>query len=94
MKDCELAHLAVLNQIGLESHEGDAVRAFFAARASEAEKLCTVDTENTEMTVHVMPIAARLREDEVVQGFSREEMQSGAPMTDAGYFCVPRVLEG
>ena len=43
--------------------------------------------------VHVMPIMTVVREDVASQPFTREELQTGAPETDEGYWCVPQVLE-
>ena len=93
MKNGELARLARLNQIELSASECDLVRAFFAAREREAEALAAVDTVGVAPTVHVMPVVASLREDVTDAPFSREDMQKDAIETDAGYFCVPRVLE-
>ena len=93
MKQDELARLERLNQICLTSAECDRVRAFFAAREREAEAMAAVDTEGVAPTVHVMPTSASLREDEVHAPFSRTQMQRDAIKTDAGYFCVPRVLD-
>jgi len=93
MKQDELARLERLNQIRLTSAERDRVRAFVAAREREAAAMALIDTSGVEMTVHVMPTSASLREDEVHASFSRAQMQRGAIETDAGYFCVPRVLD-
>ena len=43
--------------------------------------------------VHVMPIMTVIREDKAEKLFSREDLQEGAPDTDYGYWCVPRVIE-
>ena len=43
--------------------------------------------------VHVMPITTVVREDVVKQIVSREDLQKGAPETDEGYWCVPKVVE-
>ena len=51
------------------------------------------DTSDVERMVHVMPIMTVVREDEVVKKFDREALQQGAPETDEGYWCVPRVVE-
>ena len=52
-----------------------------------------LDTANVERMVHVMPIMTVVREDVVSQPFAREDLQRGAPETDEGYWCVPRVVE-
>lgn len=93
MEDKELVRLSALNQIALSDAERGRVYAFFEAREAEREKMRSVDLVGTDMTVHVLPTEAGLREDEVDAPFSREEMMKSAPATDAGYFCVPRVLD-
>ena len=59
----------------------------------EREVLDTVDTSAVERMVHVMPIMTVVREDVASQPFSRDDLQKGAPETDEGYWCVPRVVE-
>ena len=59
----------------------------------ELETLEAIDTSDTERMVHVMPIMTVVREDVVSQPFSREDLQAGAPETDEGYWCVPKVVE-
>ena len=85
--------LELLNQLSLtEAQKGDVI-AFFAEREDDLLKLEKIDTENVERMVHVMPIMTVVREDVVSQPFTREALQAGAPETDEGYWCVPRVVE-
>ncbi len=88
-----LRRLALLNQLSLTEAEKDAVILFFDEREKDAKALCDIDTAEVERMVHVMPILTVLREDCVSQPFSREDLQRGAPETDEGYWCVPRVVE-
>lgn len=88
-----LRRLELLNQLRLTETEKENVLSFFAKREAELEKLNTIDTSNTERMVHVMPIMTVVRDDVVSQPFTREALQSGAPETDEGYWCVPRVVE-
>lgn len=88
-----LRRLEMLNQLSLTDAEKDAVIDFFAKREADLETLVKIDTADTERMVHVMPIMTVVREDVVDQRFSREDLQSGAPETDEGYWCVPRVVE-
>ena len=88
-----LRRLELLNQLRLTEAEKEDVMSFFAARESEMATLDTIDTSATERMVHVMPILTVVREDVVSQPFSREALQAGAPETDEGYWCVPRVVE-
>lgn len=88
-----LRRLELLNQLRLTDTEKESVAGFIDARYADAECLEKIDTEKVERMVHVMPILTVVREDVVSQPFTREELQSGAPETDEGYWCVPRVVE-
>ena len=88
-----LRHLEMLNQLQLTEEQKEAALAFFAAREQDNALLDTIDTENVERMVHVMPVMTVVREDVVSQPFTREALQQDAPETDEGYWCVPRVVE-
>lgn len=88
-----LRRLEMLNQLALTEAEKESVIGFFAARDAELAVLNAIDTENVERMVHVMPLTTVVREDKVSQPFSREALQKGAPETDEGYWCVPKVVE-
>jgi aspartyl/glutamyl-tRNA(Asn/Gln) amidotransferase C subunit len=88
-----LRRLEMLNQLALTEDERQSVLAFFEKREYELSQLDALNTENVERMVHVMPILTVVREDKVSQPFSRDELQRGAPETDEGYWCVPRVVE-
>ncbi len=88
-----LRRLELLNQLSLTETQKQDVLAFFAAREQELSVLDAIDTADVERMVHVMPIMTVVREDVVRQPFSREDLQQGAPETDEGYWCVPRVVE-
>ena len=88
-----LRRLELLNQLALSEDEKAESLAFFAEHEEARRILDTIDTEATERMVHVMPIMTVVREDVVSQPFAREDLQRGAPETDEGYWCVPRVVE-
>ena len=88
-----LKKLEMLNQIKLTDMQKEDVLSFFAKREADVHELDRIDTANTEAMVHVVPIVIELREDVVEQMYSRKDLQAQAPQTDAGYFCVPRVIE-
>ena len=88
-----LRRLEMLNQLSLSESQKEDVIEFFAKRDAELSVLNAVDTADVERMVHVMPIMTVVREDIVNQPFTTEELQQGAPETDEGYWCVPRVVE-
>ncbi len=85
--------LEMLNQLSLTQTEKDEVITFCNNRENDLKTLDAIDTANVERMVHVMPIMTVVREDVVSQPFTREALQAGAPETDEGYWCVPRVVE-
>ena len=88
-----LRRLELLNQLRLTEDEKEETLAFFAEREAEMAALDAIDTAEVERMVHVMPILTVVREDVVIKTFEREDLQAGAPETDEGYWCVPRVVE-
>ena len=88
-----LRRLELLNQLSLTEEQKEEAISFFAKREEELKSLEKIDTAQTERMVHVMPIMTVVREDVASQPFSREDLQAGAPETDEGYWCVPRVVE-
>ena len=83
----------MLNQIKLTDAQKEDVLFFFSKREEDICALDEIDTSNVEAMVHVVPTVIELREDVVEETYSRQELQFQAPKTDAGYFCVPRVIE-
>ena len=88
-----LKGLEILNQIKLDDVQREDVLSFFAEREEEMARLNAVNTDEIEPMVQVFSMQAKLREDETKENFSRQDLQAQAPQTDAGYFCVPRVIE-
>ena len=88
-----LRRLELLNQLSLTEAQKEEITSFFADREKDIELLNNINTDETERMVHVMPILTVVREDVAAQPFSREDLQKGAPETDQGYWCVPRVVE-
>ena len=88
-----LRRLCLLNQLSLTEEQKEEMLTFFANREADTAALSALDTENTQRMVHVMPIETVVREDLASQPFNREDLQAGAPETDVGYWCVPRVVE-
>ena len=88
-----LRKLEMLNQLSLTEAQKDEVIDFVAKRDSELDIINKIDTENTERMVHVMPVLTVVRDDVASQPFSRDDLQKGAPETDEGYWCVPKVME-
>ena len=88
-----LCRLEKENQLQLNDTQKETVLAFLQEQHSQMEALSTIDTEQVERMVHVMPVYTVLREDVAEQKFPRDDLQAGAPETMDGYWQVPRVVE-
>jgi len=82
-----------LNQIALSDEEENKVQQIFAAMSEKEKILSTIDTENTEPMVHVMPMTNVLREDVRHQPFTRESLLEGAPERSEDSWQVPRLVK-
>lgn len=56
-------------------------------------QLNQVDTQNIEPMTNPLDAQQRLRPDVVSESNQREQFQSIAPLTQDGYYLVPRVVE-
>ncbi len=88
-----LRRLEMLNQLSLTEIQKDDVISFFDKREADAKSLETINTDEIERMVHVMPVMTVVREDVVTKPYTAEQLQKGAPETDEGYWCVPKVVE-
>ena len=69
------------------------MQGIFTAMKDSEEKLKTIDTENVEEMVHVMPMTNVLREDVRKQPFTRESLLEGAPERNEDSWQVPRLVK-
>jgi len=57
------------------------------------EQLNRVDTTGVEPLAHPLEATQRLRSDVVTEPDEREKFLRNAPLTEAGLYLVPRVIE-
>ncbi len=57
------------------------------------EQLGEVDTSAVEPMTRVVPIELKKREDAVNDGGKAEEILKNAPLTEDGFFVVPKIVE-
>ena len=88
-----LDRLQKLNQLQLTEEETAKILSFFEMAEKDAEILSTVDTENVERMVYVMPMTNVIREDIAKKLFTRDQLQQQAPESMDGYWQVPRLVE-
>ena len=88
-----LDRLQKLNQLQLTEEETAKILSFFEMAEKDAEILSTVDTENVERMVYVMPMTNVIRDDIAKKLFTRDQLQQQAPESMDGYWQVPRTVE-
>ncbi|MCI0505341.1 MAG: Asp-tRNA(Asn)/Glu-tRNA(Gln) amidotransferase subunit GatC [Gammaproteobacteria bacterium] len=57
------------------------------------EQMNAIDTAGVEPMAHPLDAVQRLRKDEVTERDQRELFQQVAPLTEAGLYLVPKVIE-
>lgn len=88
-----LERLQKLNQLNLTEEETAKILSFFETAAKDAEILDTVNTDNVERMVYVMPMTNIIREDIAKKLFTRDQLQEQAPESMDGYWQVPRLVD-
>jgi aspartyl-tRNA(Asn)/glutamyl-tRNA(Gln) amidotransferase subunit C len=86
----KIAHLARLSidadDVPEYAHNLSAILAF-------VEQLNQVDTTGVEPLAHPLEATQRLRPDVVTEPDERDKFLRNAPLTEAGLYLVPRVIE-
>ncbi len=82
-----------LNQLSLTEDEEAVMQSIFTSMKDAESKLNSVDTENVDEMVHVMPMTNVLREDVRSQPFTRESLLENAPERSEDSWQVPRLVK-
>ena len=88
-----LEALESLNEFRLTDAEEQKAMDVFAFMENEAAELQSIDTENTDVMVHGMPMTNVFREDVREQAFTRDELLQGAPEHSEDSWIVPRLVK-
>ncbi len=88
-----LKALESLNEFRLTDAEEQKAMDVFAFMENEAAELQSIDTENTDVMVHCMPMTNVFREDVREQAFTRDELLQGAPEHSEDSWIVPRLVK-
>jgi aspartyl-tRNA(Asn)/glutamyl-tRNA(Gln) amidotransferase subunit C len=85
-----IAHLA---RIKITDDEAVGLESELSAILDWVEQLDEVDTDSVEPMTRVVPISLKQREDIVKDGDKVDEIVANAPISDDGFFVVPKVVE-
>ena len=85
--------IAFLSKLKIEESKLDETKDEFNKIFNWVEQLKEVDTENVEQLVSVNEENLVCREDVVKDGNLKDEVLKNAPLSEFGYFAVPKVVE-
>lgn len=88
----EVEHVAMLARLSLSEEEKQIFAEQLGAILDYVEKLNELDTEGVEPLAHILPVFNVFREDEVKPGSTRDEILSNGPLTEDGYYKVPKII--
>ena len=86
----KIAHLARLD---VDADDVPEYARNLSAILAFVEQLNRVDTTGVEPLAHPLEATQRLRSDVVTETDEREKFLRNAPLTEAGLYLVPRVIE-
>jgi len=85
-----VAHLA---RIAVADHEVEHLRGELNAMLAFVEQLSEVDIVGVEPMTSVMPMAMKMRKDEITDGGIADAVMANAPAREDHFFLVPKVVE-
>ncbi|AHM67874.1 Asp-tRNA(Asn)/Glu-tRNA(Gln) amidotransferase subunit GatC [Paenibacillus polymyxa] len=89
----DVRHVARLSRLNLTETEEETMTGQLNAILHYAEKLNELDTEQVKPTTHVLHVSNVMRDDEVRESLTHEQVMRNAPEEEDGQFKVPAVLE-
>jgi len=85
-----VAHLA---RVAVAESEVEHLRGELNAMLAFVEQLAEVDVTGVEPMTSVMPMAMKMRNDEVTDGNIADDILANAPAREDHFFVVPKVVE-
>jgi aspartyl-tRNA(Asn)/glutamyl-tRNA(Gln) amidotransferase subunit C len=88
-----IERVAELAKLNLTEKEKKSMTSELAEIIAYFSKLSKLDTSNIKPMEHVITQINVFREDKVEKSFEREEILANAPMSEKGFFKVPKFME-
>lgn len=85
--------IASLSRLAISEEEAAAIAPELSKILDWVEQLGEVDTSDVQPMAAVIPNTLRLREDVVTDGNRRADVLANAPVSEDGFFGVPKVIE-
>ncbi len=91
--EATVRRIARLARIKITDEEASSLKGELSGILNWVEQLDAVDTENVEPMTSVVPIKLRMRDDVVTDGEKAGDVTQNAPMSEDGFYVVPKVVE-
>lgn len=91
--EATVRRIARLARIKVTDEEAVNLKGELSGILEWVEQLDEVDTANVEPMTRVVPIKAKLRDDVITDGNKVVDVTANAPISEAGFYVVPKVVE-
>jgi aspartyl-tRNA(Asn)/glutamyl-tRNA(Gln) amidotransferase subunit C len=91
--DATVRRIAHLARIRVADDEVAHLKGELNAILAWVEQLQAVDVDGVEPMTSVTPMKMKMREDKVTDGEIADQVTQNAPMSDDGFYLVPKVIE-
>lgn len=91
--EATVRRIARLARIKITDEEAQSLQGELSGILNWVEQLDAVDTSDVEPMTSVVPIELKMRDDVVTDGEKVDEVTLNAPMSEDGFYVVPKVVE-
>lgn len=85
--------IARLARIKIEPEEETALEQELSSILDWVEQLNALETDTVEPTTRIVPMDMKKRDDVVTEGDQADAVTQNAPMSEDGFFVVPKIVE-
>ncbi|WP_428240223.1 Asp-tRNA(Asn)/Glu-tRNA(Gln) amidotransferase subunit GatC [Gynuella sp.] len=89
----DVINIAQLARLRIEDQQIDGYTETLSNILELVDQMQAVDTSNVEPLANPLDATQRLRADEITESNHRDDYQKVAPLTEAGLYLVPKVIE-
>jgi len=91
--EATVRRIARLARISITDEEATSLKTELSGILDWVEQLDEVDTSDVEPMTRVVPITLKKRGDDVTDGQIADQVTANAPMSEDGFYVVPKVVE-
>ena len=91
--EATVRRIARLARIRITDDEARSLQGELSGILGWVEQLGEVDTDGVEPMTSVVPIELKMRDDVVTDGEKAGDVTANAPMSEDGFYVVPKVVE-